>query len=212
MHKILIVDDHEVIGEAVIKLLQHEFAVVVANTSVQMRQCLQEASFSAVVMDIDLRSDDSGIDLLPEIKAASIPIIVYSGTWDKISLRACMVIGIRAFVDKAKSSTFLLAAVRKVIAGEESFPDGIENTLFNDDNDRLPHLSPGEQKLLERITLLPEHPNVALAESLHISVGTLKNRLSKLYGKFQVPSKHELIEEARRRGYRPLPRIAAPQR
>ncbi len=203
MKKILIVDDHPVIGENAIWLLQEEFDVVVANTREQMRERLKENGFAAVVMDIDLRSDHSGIDLLPEVKAQAIPIIIYSGTWTKESLRTCMAIGIHAFVDKAREGAALADAVRIVIAGGNAIPDEILTSLGGSIRRNLPKLTPREKKILDWITLHPLQFTPALGAAMFITTGSARNSLHKLYQKFDVAGKHALIAEARMRGYRP---------
>ncbi len=212
--KIMIVEDHEMIIDSVVKSLRDEFEVVVAKTPEEMRANLAKDRYALVLMDLDLRDGSSGIDLLPELNNAQIPTMILSGTASKADLRTCVAMGVRGFFDKRDSESKLLPSIQAVVAGYQSFPPGVLASLHQDDHDKLPRMSKRELDVLNQVFVVPVRPNEVIAEGLHLSTGRVKNILTDLFRKFEVNTRHELSLEARRRGYHPEQRtpVIAPRK
>ena len=213
MQKIMIVDDHEMIIDCVVNGLRDQFDVVVAKNADKMREFISNDKFALVLMDLDLRDGVGGIDLLPELNSAHVPVMILSGTADKAALRTCVAMGVRGFFDKRDSESKLLPSIQAVLAGHQSFPDGVLASLHQDDHDKLPRMSRRELDVLNQVFAVPVRPNEEIAEALHLSTGRVKNILTDLFRKFEVNTRHELSLEARRRGYHPEQRtpVIAPQ-
>lgn len=199
----MIVDDHEMIIDCVVNGLRGEFDVVVAKTAAQMREYLAKERFGLVLMDLDLRDGSNGVDLLPELNTAQIPVMILSGTATKADLRTCVAMGVRGFFDKRESESKLLPSIQAVVAGHQSFPPGVLASLHQDDRDKLPRMSRRELDVLNQVFAVPVRANEVIAEALHLSTGRVKNILTDLFRKFEVNTRHELSLEARRRGYHP---------
>lgn len=213
MQKIMIVDDHEMIIDCVVNGLRGQFEVVVAKSAQKMREYIASDEFALVLMDLDLRDGVSGIDLLPELNTAHVPVMILSGTADKAALRTCVGMGVRGFFDKRDSESKLLPSIQAVLAGHQSFPDGVLASLHQDDHDKLPRMSRRELDVLNQVFAVPVRPNEDIAAALHLSTGRVKNILTDLFRKFECNTRHELSLEARRRGYHPEQRtpVIAPQ-
>jgi DNA-binding NarL/FixJ family response regulator len=158
-----------------------------------------------VILDVGL-PDADGIKLVSEIRDAhDVPVLVFSGSSDEKTIRACERNGAVGFVAKHDKPHALLIAVAKVLAGERCFPQYYLEWVKTACDDTV-QLNQSQERVLR--LLIAGHRNKDIAEQLHLSVGSVKNIVTALLQSFQVDSRQRLILAALAAGYKPDPRTA----
>jgi DNA-binding NarL/FixJ family response regulator len=120
--RILIVDDHPVVRDGLITLINHQQDLKVCGEAEEAQQALtaiSELNPDVVIIDITLKGSD-GIELTKSIRAryARLPVIVLSihdeSTYAERALRA----GAQGYLMKEVVSDKIIAAIRAVLTGE----------------------------------------------------------------------------------------------
>ncbi|WP_338847361.1 hypothetical protein V8J88_01420 [Massilia sp. W12] len=74
---------------------------------------------------------------------------------------------------------------------------------FRDQRDAIPVMHASEVKILDLLMREPDMENSELAPRVKLSYGRVKNVMTGLLNKFGVSNRHQLVYEAKRRGYFP---------
>jgi DNA-binding NarL/FixJ family response regulator len=119
--KILIVDDHALIREAlrsVLAELQPGAGVIEAANSAQARRLADNERPGLILLDLGL-PDGDGMDLLVELHAASpdVPIVVLSAKQDGDTARRALDLGAVGFIPKSAPQPVMVSALQLVFAG-----------------------------------------------------------------------------------------------
>lgn len=207
MTKILIIEDHALVREAMAQSLSRLEADV---------ECIEAGSadeaLSALAADTDI--DLAVIDLmLPEMNGFAllavlakrfpdIPAIVVSAMDDEVSVRRAIKAGASGFVSKASSGAALLAAVRVVLAGGVHMPPGCSSTPPATDvpaSEKF-RLTAAQARVLE--LLAGGKTNREIAELLGLSEGTVKVHMSAIFRALGVSSRAQALVAIARQGTR----------
>lgn len=121
-YKVFIVDDHPMIREHLAQLLEKQPDLHICGEAVDLSQALEGIAASnpdIAIIDISLRSS-SGLDLIKEIKARGwpLPILILSMHDESLYAERALRAGALGYINKQESSKNILAAIRKVIAGQ----------------------------------------------------------------------------------------------
>jgi DNA-binding NarL/FixJ family response regulator len=122
--KILVVDDHPLIQEALTQLLPQladDIDVRSAVTAEEATAILDdEPDVGLVLLDLAL-PDIRGLDLLADLMLdyPGVPVVVLSATHDRATVNAALAAGARGFIAKTSDVRELLDAVRLVCEGGE---------------------------------------------------------------------------------------------
>ena len=122
--KILVVDDHPLIQEALTQLLpqlRDDIEVLNAVTADEATGILDdEPEVSLVLLDLALPGT-RGLDLLSDLMQdyPGVPVVVLSATHDRATVNAAFAAGARGFIAKTSDPRELLEAVRLVCEGGE---------------------------------------------------------------------------------------------
>jgi DNA-binding NarL/FixJ family response regulator len=105
-YRILLIDDSELIGVPVLKVLSTVTALELLGQATSVKGGLlicEEKSPDIVILDINL-PDGSGIALLKELKIRHphIRVIMFTNSTDSFYRRKCIELGAEHFLDKAK--------------------------------------------------------------------------------------------------------------
>lgn len=213
--RLLIVDDHRVLGEALamvvgmdpgLELLADPFdraAPAVATVA--------ELKPDVVLMDVDLPGGMNGIEATRAILALSprTKVVVMSGSGDPDGLLVKAVeAGAAGFLPKTEAATRILAAVRAVAAGESLLDSGTlarvlrsvseARTAQRAVDQRAERLTAREREILQRLS--EGESNTDLAASLFLSVHTVNTHVRNILLKLEVHSKLQAVAWAVKAG------------
>lgn len=207
--RVLIVDDHEVLAASLALVLDGQpdiTTVGVAGTLAKARALIVSATPDVVLLDHRL-PDGDGVAAIRELRSLrpSVEIVVLTASAADHVLAAAIDAGAAGFVSKTRGLAEVTAAVRAAAAGEAVISPELLVRL-------LPRLQRGQQAartdLTERerevLGLLAEGlSNAAIAESLTVSVHTVRNHIANLSAKLGAHSKLEALAIAVREGLLP---------
>lgn len=201
--KILLVDDHSVVRNGIMKSLTSSFPSVEfgeAGNAVEVLRIIDQIQWNLVILDINMPGR-SGMDVLKEIKAnyPFIPVIIFSMyPEDEFAIRA-MKAGASAYLTKDISSRELEKAIKGILNGERYFTPTIAALLTNeirDNNNRHSHqiLSDREYQVFRFIA---SGQNVSdIARNLSLSVKTISVYRSIILKKMNLKNNSEITHYA----------------
>ena len=120
--QVLIVDDHPVVRDGLITIINQEQDMKVCGEADDAQQALKtvsELTPDVMVIDISLKNSD-GIELTKSIKAAhpTLPIVVLSIHDESVYAERALVAGAQAYLMKDAVSENIVQAIRTVLSGE----------------------------------------------------------------------------------------------
>jgi len=216
--RILLVDDHTMVREGVRMLLEGHADLELVGEAWNRAGALDAIARERpdlVLLDLDLGAE-SGLDLLRELIASDpqTRVLVFTGVRDPDVHRRAMLLGALGVVPKEQAASVLLAAIRKVDAGEAWIDRSMVASLLQEARQARRHEDPeapkiGQLTAREReIVGLVAHGNGTrpIAAQLGISEKTVRNHLVSIYSKLHVSDRLELAIYAVRHGLATAPR------
>jgi len=208
---ILLVDDHPLVREGVRMLIEAQADMRLVGESADRAgtlAALRSRRPDLVLLDLDLGAD-SGLDLLRELveQDAELRVLVFTGLRDPDLHRRAIELGALGVVPKEQATSVLLAAIRKVHAGEAWIDRKLVTSLLQDAR-RVRERDPEERRIAEltarerEIVALVAQGNGTrqLSERLGIADKTIRNHLVSIYAKLGVSDRLELAIYAGRHG------------
>jgi len=212
--KILIVEDHALVREGLVRLLgQLQAGVVLRDCADFMaaRAVLDdEAPFDLMLLDLALPGIDgfAALEILGR-RFPTLPVVVLSAFDDTPTITRVMNLGAAGFIPKTFSGEALLTALRKVLHGTLFRPDGLSGTARLDD--ALPVVPaaigahPAELGLTERQTqvlalMVRGLSNREIAARLGLSEGTVKIHATAIFKALGVSSRTQALVAVARYG------------
>lgn len=202
--KILIVDDHPVIGIAIDLLLKTQMR----NTETELVEggkpalrVLKEKSFDLIVLDVNL-PDYNVISLIPNIFNIDpeAKILIFTMTPENILARRLFSMDVCGFLSKKVSDDEILKAVKTILAGEKyiskDFSDIVVKDFLSGKKSVNPFddLSDREFQILTEILKGSTTKDISDRLSLHSSsISTYRIRI---YEKINVENHMELYKKA----------------
>jgi DNA-binding NarL/FixJ family response regulator len=204
--KILVVDDHPLILDALTQLLPQLAPDIVVRAAAHAGEAIaildDEPDVSLVLLDLALPGT-RGLDLLADfmLDYPGGPVVVLSATHDDATVNAALAAGARGFIAKTASARGLLEALRQVLEGcvwraadAPAMPDG--------DGARVSHgtlgLTARQGDVLK--LLVQGKPNKLICRDLRLSEGTVKVHVSAILKALHVHSRTQAVAELARRG------------
>jgi DNA-binding NarL/FixJ family response regulator len=209
MIRVLIVDDHDVLGSALAHALGDEddiIAVGVAGTLARAKELIPTTTPDVILLDHRL-PDGNGVDAIGELRGLrpSVAVVVLTASPAEQVMLGAIQAGASGFLSKTRSLSEVTGAVRAAAAGEAVISPEMLARL-------LPRMQRGSASmqtgLTERerevLSLLAEGlTNAAIAERLVVSVHTVRNHVANLSAKLGARSKLEALSIAMRDGLLP---------
>jgi len=204
--KILVIDDHPLVVDALAQLLPQIDPAMVVRAAMDSREAItvldNEPDVSLVLLDLALPGT-RGLDFLGDLKLdyPGVPVVILSATHDRATIMAALGAGAHGFIPKTADGTVLLDAVRRVLEGGLSpLPDDTPMP----DGDGV-HVEPRALGLTARQTdvlklLVQGKPNKLICRDLRLSEGTVKVHVSAILKALHVHSRTEAIAALARRG------------
>jgi DNA-binding NarL/FixJ family response regulator len=140
---VLIIDDHPVLLEALIALLEQQPDIKVRHVATNLQHALEVMSrtpIDVILVDIFLGVED-GLEASRQIAAFDpyIKIIILSMYDELFYLKHSLAAGARGYITKDEAGDCIVTAIRAVLAGQLFFSPGIVGQL-------PPHLHPSMQR------------------------------------------------------------------
>jgi two-component system, NarL family, nitrate/nitrite response regulator NarL len=209
MLRVLIVDDHQMFAESLVRLLEddHDLEVVgIAATCAETEPAILSQRPGVVVLDHRL-PDGVGVEAAARLRRdhPSVQIVMLTGQADAALVGEAIEAGCAGVVTKDRAVIDLVAAVRAAERGETFFVAGASRGLSSSEgHDPGSRLSARE---LEVVRLLVRGcSNQEIAAELHLSVNTVRNHLRAVLRKLAVASRLEAAAAALRLGLVAPPR------
>jgi DNA-binding NarL/FixJ family response regulator len=224
--KILIVDDHVLIREAmrgVLKELKHDAEVLEAPNCVQALRLIEEHADDCGLVLLDLSLPDrDGFSVLAELRQRypAISIVVLSALQDRASVMKALDLGALGFIPKTANRDVMVGALQLVFAGGIYIPPeilareaaaGAGPVPRRTATDR-PHGSPSDFGLTERqldvlALMMRGKSNKAICRLLDLAEPTVKNHVTAILKALKVTNRTEAVVAVNELGW-DLPSIA----
>lgn len=211
MHiRILVADDHKIVREGLIALLQQQAHMQVVGEAENGRQAVQlagELRPEVVIIDIGM-PDLNGIEATRQIVAEhpGIKVIALSMHSDKRFVKGMLKAGASGYLLKYCASEELITAIQMVMAHRVYLSHDITGIVVEDYVQKLADsdasvfqaLTPREREVLQ---LLAEgHSTRQIADALHVSVKTIEVHRKQMMDKLGLNNLAELVKYAIREG------------
>ncbi len=202
--RILLVDDHALFRESLVRLLESEsdFRVVGhCATIAQARQILSNTPVDVILLDYDL-GEEFGTDLIQQlhIRESSVRVlIVTAGMRDSVTLNALNT-GVTGVIFKHSGPGQLIDAIKRVAKGGTWLDEGIMRSLIADSSERkeleqrVRSLSERQHQVLRSI--LDGLANKEIAAKLQVSETSIKATIQELFNKAGVRTRSQLVRIA----------------
>jgi len=213
MLKLLVVEDHALVREGLVRLLGQIEPGVQVRESADFESALNvldgEAEFDLVLLDLALPGIDgfAGLDILRR-RYPAMPVAVVSAFDDLPIITRVLNLGASGFIPKAFSGEALLAAVRDVLAGNIFRPAG-QLVSQMDDMTPIPpskmSVRPDEIGLTDRQgqvlgLMVRGMSNRDIADQLGLSEGTVKIHATAVFKALGVSSRTQALVAVARYG------------
>jgi DNA-binding NarL/FixJ family response regulator len=207
--RILVVEDAEIVASGFRATLEEDrdnHVIGVVASVEEAETAVRSGSPDVLVADVRL-SDGTAFDLLARLPDRDgRPVVLIVSTFDLAQyVEAALKMGASGYILKTAPSSELLAAVRAVAAGGWAFDPDLMR--------RLPQakqlsLSPRDRQVVAG--LLDGQSNDEIGMHLGISRKTVESYISKLFQRFEVMSRVELVRRAEHEQWLATPRSEPP--
>ena len=208
--RVLIADDHQLFRDGLKALLHSAPDTEVlgeASTGKEAIQLAAECQPDVILMDLQMPELD-GIEATRHIVRANphINVLMVTMFEDDPSVFAAMRAGARGYVLKGAKHDEMLRAIRAVSSGEAIFSPSIAARMMSFfaasrsviPEEVFPDLTDREREVLNLIAR--GESNADIAHALTISVKTVRNHVSNIFGKLQVADRAQAAIRAREAG------------
>lgn len=204
--KLLIADDHSILREGIVSLLQSEelFQVTAtAGNGYEVMDLVAKKEIDVCLLDINMPGLD-GIEtakLLKE-KKPGIKIIMLTTYNDREIISELVHIGVSGYLLKNSDRDELVEAVHKVMKGRHYFSEEVENIILEGLSEKKTTdlVSLTERELEVMHLLAKEYTNDKIALELHISYRTVETHRKNIMQKTKAHNLAGLLKYAYSKG------------
>lgn len=192
--RVIVVDDHDLLREGVTACLD-DFGDITVVGAADSGEAAVELALDlhpeVVVMDL-VMPGCGGVEAIRQItaKAPDIRILALTNFTEARLVRSALEAGATGLQLKSVSGDHLAASIRMTAAGMTALDATVTRAIAST-RDVFGDLTPRERDVAELVAR--GITNADIAAELSISVYTVKNHVSSILAKFQVPSRPELI-------------------
>jgi DNA-binding NarL/FixJ family response regulator len=203
--RILLVDDHPIVRQGLIQLINAVADMVVcgeASTGREALQLLETTSPDIAIVDISL-GDCSGVELIKDIVARrpGLPCLALSMYDETMYALRVLRAGGCGYIMKQEMPKMVLTAIRQVLAGHVYVSEKMSTRLVDQfvtaAPDTLAPASGLSDRELEVLTLMGRGESTrAIAEKLFLSVKTIEAHRERIKRKLNLSNSSELMRYA----------------
>jgi DNA-binding NarL/FixJ family response regulator len=204
--QVFIVDDHPVVRDGLITLLEHERDLKVCGNADDAAEALKSISTlkpDVVIVDIGLKSSD-GIELTKSIKTQHprLPVVVFSIHDESVYAERALRAGASGYLMKEVVSENIITAVRTVLRGEiyvsdqmaKKFLDKAFSRKSDIGADPVAKLSDREFEIFRLIG--GGYKVSQIADRMHLSVKTIETYRARIKEKLNLTDASKLLRYA----------------
>ena len=194
--RLLVVDDHEVVRQGLVSLLdrrEHFQVVAEAGTAAEAVEMARKFEPDLVVMDVRL-PDGSGIEACREIRAEfpGTRVVILTSYPDEEAVLSAIIAGASGYLLKQIRGRDLISALEAVGRGEslldpavtEKVLDRVRRIATGTYTDEMAQLTQQEQKIL--LLVAEGKTNKEIASEVFLSDKTVKNYVSSILSKLNL--------------------------
>jgi DNA-binding NarL/FixJ family response regulator len=203
--KLFLVDDHQVLRQALAEALSHrqEFSVVAeAADGAELLARLSEAAPDVILLDLAMPRFD-GLSTIEELKrrGVDVPVLVLSADESERSIRSAINAGARGFLPKQSDMREVEFAIHSVLEGKTYLSPAVTEQIMGSHGQQpdgcarlVASLSSREHEVF--MLLVNGCRNREISEQLKISPRTVDTHRSNILKKLEVKSNAELVKVA----------------
>jgi len=223
--KILVVDDHALIREALTSVLKElkPDATVFEASDCRQAMGLVEAhpDLNLILLDLTL-PDRDGYSVLAELREShpAVPVVVLSALQDRANVVKALDLGAQGYIPKSANRDVMRSALQLVFAGGIYIPPeilahedapGTQSAEKRPGSER-PRVSPAELGLTERqlevlALMMQGKSNKAICRILDLAEPTVKNHVTAILRALKVTNRTEAVIAVNELGWE-LPAVA----
>jgi DNA-binding NarL/FixJ family response regulator len=204
--KVLIVDDHPIVRDGLVTLINHESDLTVCGEAEEPQEALEAISQlkpDVVIVDITLKGSN-GIELTKSIKARSpgLPVIVLSIHDESVYAERALRAGAQGYLMKEVVSERIITAIRTVLSGEIYVSNAMSKRILRQlaggkvDTISTPMDSLSDREI-EVFRLIGQGYKVSkVAQRMHLSVKTVETYRARIKEKLSLADADELLRHA----------------
>jgi len=204
--KLLVADDHTILRDGIVSLLQGEAAFIVAGTAAngyEVMDLISKNDYDVCLLDINMPGLD-GMETAKLIKEKKpgIKIIMLTTYNDREIISELVHIGVAGYLLKNSDKQELVEAVHKVMKGRHYFSEEVENIILQGLTDKKSSdlVSLTERELEVMRLLAREYTNDKIATELHISFRTVETHRKNIMQKTKAHNLAGLLKYAYGKG------------
>lgn len=209
MIKVLVVDDHHLVRQGIIALLEKTGKILVVGEAADGYEAIKkitELNPEVVIMDLTMPKLN-GVQTTEKIKQLNLPakVVVLSMHSDPATVRQVLKFGAKGYLLKSSAAEELLTAIKAAKLNSTYLSPPIAKMLNTDlseikgeTEDGL-RLTPREKEVLELI--VEGHTNNAIGYILNISFKTVEKHRASIMSKLQVHDIASLVRTAIKKGF-----------
>ena len=192
--KIILLDDHKLFGSSIKLLLEEQDEIGLCDyvsTIDDLFKYLQIKNYDIAILDINLKSEKTGLDLIKDVLEIypDINVVILTSYDLKNYKETAYKFGVKDFINKSVEIDDLIKRLIRVNEG---------NNKTVEINDK-PLLTDSEKIVLKE--LVKGSTKKDIANKLFISERTLYNHISNIYSKLEVNNAIEAFSKAMELGY-----------
>ena len=222
--KILVVDDHALIREAlhgVLKKLTRDAVILEASSGAQTMEALAtNPDISLVLLDLTL-PDRDGFSMLAELREhnPALSVVVLSAVQDRASVLKALDLGAMGYIPKSARNEVMLSALQLVFAGGIYIPpeilarEHLSHIASRPAGEGRAMVSPADLGLTDRqldvlALMMQGKNNKSICRMLNLAEPTVKNHVTAILKALKVTNRTEAVIAVNELGWK-LP--ATPQ-
>ena len=206
-HRIVLVDDHEIVRTGLKQLLALETDLDVtgeAATSADALTLLRQVACDLLLLDVSL-PDRSGVDTLKLVRGTypDLPVLVVSTYPEEQYAINLLRAGANGYIRKDAPGSDIVHAIRIVLQKGRYMSQAVSEMLVNRldaDSDRPLHQDLSEREFQVLCAIASGKTVSAIAEQLFISVKTVSTYRSRILEKLKMRNNAELTHSAVKNG------------
>jgi DNA-binding NarL/FixJ family response regulator len=220
--KILVVDDHALIREAlhgVLRKLTRDAVILEASNCAQTIETVaSHPDISLILLDLNL-PDRDGFSMLAELRERNpeVSVVVLSGVQDRANVMKALDLGAAGYIPKSARNEVMLSALQLVFAGGIYIPpeilarEHLSHTAGPSGGGRT-IVSPADLGLTDRqldvlALMMQGKNNKSICRTLNLAEATVKNHVTAILKALKVTNRTEAVIAVNELGWK-LPATA----
>jgi two-component system, NarL family, invasion response regulator UvrY len=203
MLNILIVDDHPVVREGLIRIIEKMPDMKVAGQAESGSDALQKIrqnEYDLILLDISM-PDRDGMDIISEIKSLrpNTPVLVLTIHSDSDYALRMFKLGASGYLTKDRASQDLIDAIQKVIHGEKYIDSVIAKSAFFDyniNNQKKIHESLTNREYQIMLKIAEGNSVKDIARELNLSIKTVLTHRTHIFEKMGFKNDAQIVNYA----------------